>query len=93
MCRLKKALYRLKHALRAWYSRIDGYLMAMGFIKSEADHNLYFTLVRDDPFILVLYVDNLFLTGLEKLIEMCKLDLSSKFEMKDINMMHYFLGL
>jgi hypothetical protein len=26
VCRLKKALYGLKQALRAWYSRIDGYL-------------------------------------------------------------------
>jgi hypothetical protein len=25
-CRLKNALYGLKHAPRAWYSKIDGYL-------------------------------------------------------------------
>jgi hypothetical protein len=34
-----------------------------------------------------------FLQGLEKLIEMCKRDLATEFEMKDIDMMHYFLGL
>jgi hypothetical protein len=32
----------------------------------------------------VLYVDNLFLTGVEELIARCKKDLASKFEMKDI---------
>jgi hypothetical protein len=52
------------------------------------DSNLYFILVRDDPTILVVYVD-----ALEKLITMCKQDLDLEFEMKDIDLMHYFLGL
>ena len=42
MCRLKKALYGLKQAPRAWYAMIDGYLMSLGFTKSEADPNLYY---------------------------------------------------
>ena len=91
VCRLKKELYRHKQASRAWYSKIDGYLLAMGFIRSEADPNLYYTLVGDDPLILVHYVDDLFLTGPGKFIETCTGDLASKFEMKDIDMMYYFL--
>ena len=31
VCRLKKALYGLKKAPRAWYSKIDTYLQGMGF--------------------------------------------------------------
>ena len=88
VCKLKKALYGFKQALRAWYSMIDGYLLAMGFIKTEVDPKLYFTLVGNDPLILVLYVDDLLLTMSKKLIEMCKRDLASKFEIKNINMMH-----
>ena len=61
VCRLKKALNRLKQVPRAWYSRINGYMLAMGFIKSEADPNLYFTLVGDDPLILVLMLITCFL--------------------------------
>ena len=38
--RLKKSLYGLKQAPRAWYSRIDSYLLSMGFQKSEVDPNL-----------------------------------------------------
>ena len=65
----------------------------MGFEKSEADPNLYYILVGEDPLILVLYVDDLFLIGSEKLIKGCKRDVSLEFEMKDIRLMHYFLGL
>jgi hypothetical protein len=43
--------------------------------------------------ILLLYVDDLFLTGAEKLITECKRKLAAEFEMKDLGMMHYFLGL
>jgi hypothetical protein len=42
--------------------------------------------------ILLLYVDDLFLTGEEKLITECKKRLASKFEMKDLGLMQYFLG-
>ena len=41
--RLKKNLYGLKHELRGWYSRIDGYLQSMLFTKSEVDPNLLCT--------------------------------------------------
>jgi hypothetical protein len=63
VCRLKKALYGLKQAPKAWYSKIDSYLRGMGFTKSEADPNLYFLLVGFEVLILVLYVDDLILTG------------------------------
>jgi hypothetical protein len=93
VCRLKKALYGLKQAPSAWYSRIDAYLQQLGFEKSEADPNLYFIVVGEDPLILLLYVDDLFITGAERLINSCKESLASEFEMIDIGLMHYFLGL
>jgi hypothetical protein len=93
VCRLKKALYGLKQAPRAWYSRIDAYLQQLGFEKSEADPNLYYIVVGEDPLILLLYVDDLFITGVERLISSCKESLASEFEMTDIGLMHYFLGL
>jgi hypothetical protein len=65
----------------------------MGFTKSEADPNLYYIFVRTNLLILVLYVDDLFLTSAEKLIARCKADMATEFEMKDICMMHCFLGL
>ena len=50
-------------------------------------------MVKGEPLILVLYVDDLFMTGSEKLIIDCKRDLAIEFEMKDLGLMHYFLGL
>jgi hypothetical protein len=84
VCRVKKDLYEFKQAPNAWYSRIDGYLQSMDFTKSEADPKLYLIQVGEDPLILVLYVDDLFLTGAEKLIAKCKRDLASEFEIADI---------
>ena len=67
--------------------------MSLGFTKIDADPNLYYKVVDGDPLILVLYVDDLFLMGAERLIVDCKRALASYFEMKDLGLMHYFLGL
>jgi hypothetical protein len=93
VCKLKKTLYGLKQAPRAWYGRIDSFLTSLGFTKSKAYSNLYFKVINDEPVILLLYVDDLFLTGEEKLITECKKKLAAEFEMKDLGLMHYFLGL
>ena len=93
VCRMKKALYGLKQAPQAWYSRIDSYLFSIGFQKSEADPNLYYIVVGGVPLILLLYVFYLFIIREEHLIAACKRDLASEFEMTNIGLMHYFLGM
>ena len=65
----------------------------MGFTKSKDDSNLYFMVMYDEPVILLLYVDDLFLFEEDKLIIDCKKKLVVEFEMKDLGLMHYFLGL
>ena len=35
VCKLKKALYGLKHAPRTWYDRMDSCLMILGCTKSK----------------------------------------------------------
>ena len=42
---------------------------------------------------LVLYVDDLFLLGEDNLIDWCKRKHTTRFEMKDLGLMHYFLGM
>eukprot|EP00253_Pinus_taeda_P025184 PITA_25184 len=50
-------------------------------------------MVEGKPLIIVLYVDDLVLTGDHQLIKSCKEDLAREFEMKYMGLMHYFLGM
>ena len=78
VCQLKKELYGLKQSHRAWYERIDDFLMSLSFTKSKEDSNLYYKVENHRIMILLLYVDVLFLTGKEKLISECKKNLVKK---------------
>ena len=42
---------------------------------------------------LLLYVEDLFLTTKEEIIKYARRRLVAEFEMKDLDMMHYFLGM
>ena len=42
---------------------------------------------------LLLYVDDLFLIGKEELFKVARRKRDAKFEMKDLGMMHYLLGM
>lgn len=42
VCKLKKALYGLKQAPKAWYSRLDIYLLQLNFKKATTYVKLYF---------------------------------------------------
>jgi hypothetical protein len=68
-------------------------LTRLGFFKSHDDPNIYYKVVNNAPFILLLYLDDLFLTGAKPLIIQCKKELSTEFDMKDLGLMHYYLGL
>lgn len=93
--RLKKALYGLKQAPRAWYSRIDAYFTDHGFRRSKSEPTLYIkTQGNSDTLIVSLYVDDLIYTGnSEQMIQELKKDMMKTFEMTDLDLMHYFLGI
>ena len=90
---MKKALYGLKQAPRTWYDIIDIFLSSLGFTKSKADSNLYYKVEDGNPMMLLLYVDDLFVIGMDGLNANTKRKLATEFEMKDLGMMHYFLGM
>jgi hypothetical protein len=72
----------LKKNPRDWYGWIDSFLMSLGFTKSKSHPNLYCKIENDGQVILLLYVDDLFLTDEEKIITYCKKNLVVEFEMR-----------
>ena len=65
----------------------------MGFTKSKEDSNLYYKVEDGNPVMLLIYVDDLFVTGTDGLIADTKRNIAAEFEMKDLVIMHYFLGM
>ena len=69
--------------------RIDSFLSILGFTKSKVDSNLYYKVEEGNSVILLLYADNLFVTGEDRLIVDTQRKLAAEFEMKNLGMMHY----
>ena len=91
---LKKALYGLKQAPRAWYSRLDEFLLSLGFEKSLNEATLYVKKVEDHILIVSVYVDDLLITGnMEKMVAEFKMNMKNKFEMNELGLLSYFLGM
>jgi hypothetical protein len=94
VCHLKKSPYGLKQSPRAWYAKMDSFLIATGFSRCHSDPNVYTKKVGSHLIILFLYVDDLILIGSDsKLLNHVKTSLKKKFEMTDLVFLHYFLGL
>jgi hypothetical protein len=66
ICRLNKSMYRLKQSPRMWYQKFDTYMLGLGFIRSKADHYVFFKLIGDHIIYLVLYVDTMLPIGNNK---------------------------
>jgi hypothetical protein len=88
---LKKPLYGLKQARRAWYSMIDSYMIKNEFTRSTSEPTLY-TKVNEQGQVLIvcLYVDDLIYTC-NLSIDMFKSAMEKEFEMTDLGLMKYFL--
>jgi hypothetical protein len=93
--RLKKALYGLKQAPRAWYKKIDSYFIQNGFQRCPFEHTLYIKFIDPgDVLIVCLYVDDLIFTGNNsKMIVEFREAMIRCFEMTDLGLMSYFLGI
>eukprot|EP00253_Pinus_taeda_P002725 PITA_02725 len=65
VCRLNKSLYGLKRAPRAWYAKMDSFLLESSFSRCYSDNTVYTKKVGNSLIILVLYVDDLILTVLQ----------------------------
>ncbi|GKV41340.1 hypothetical protein SLEP1_g48885 [Rubroshorea leprosula] len=92
--KLKKALYNLKQAPRAWNCGIDKYFQENGFVKCPYEYALYVKVSNGGILIVCLYVDDLIFTGNNpRMFEEFKRAMSNEFEMTDIGLMSYYLGI
>uniref|UniRef100_A0A2N9J182 Integrase catalytic domain-containing protein n=1 Tax=Fagus sylvatica TaxID=28930 RepID=A0A2N9J182_FAGSY len=94
VCKLQKSIYGLKQAPRAWFESFTTQLLSLGFQASSADSSLFTYKAGSVIAFLLLYVDEILLTGnnssfITQLIHA----LSKVFELKYMGSLSYFLGL
>ena len=85
----------MKQAPRAWYSRLDSYLRKDGFHRSESEPTLYVKVTSTgDILIICVYVDDIIYTASSNtLVKGFKESMTNEFDMSDLGLFHYFLGL
>lgn len=90
--KLRKALYGLRQALRAWNVKLNGILRELGFKRCSKEPSPYRKEEKKE--VLIVYVDDLLVTGYSyKLIHTFKREMSTKFEMSDLGKLTYYLGI
>jgi hypothetical protein len=94
VCRLNRSLYGLKQALRAWNHRFAAFLLTLGFVEAKSDTSLFIYHYGADTAYLLLYVDDIVLTASSApLLHRIITALQQEFAMKDLGVLHHFLGV
>ncbi|KAK6119995.1 hypothetical protein DH2020_046235 [Rehmannia glutinosa] len=94
VCHLKRSLYGLKQASRQWNTYFCGKLVAFGFQQSAHDHCLFLKHTPSSFLALVIYVDDVLITG-SNLTDIIDVNdyLDRLFTIKDLGPAKYFLGV
>ena len=94
ICKLKKSIYGLKQASRAWNKEIDKVIKALGLKQSSQDPCVYFEVHDDLILIEALYVDDLLIMSNDNSKKLSlKNSLMETFKMKDLGEAHFCLGM
>lgn len=95
MCKLKKILYRLKHAPRQWYKKLDSFMENHCFSKTTCVHYVLMKTFGDNDFIIHLfYVDDLLIASQDACkIDNLKKELIKSFAMKDLGLAKQILSM
>nr|GEW97818.1 putative ribonuclease H-like domain-containing protein [Tanacetum cinerariifolium] len=92
--KVKKALYRLHQAPRAWYETLSTYLLDNAFQRGKINKTLFIKRHKGDILLVQVYVDDI-IFGLTKK-ELCNAFerlMHEKFQMSSIGELTFFLGL
>ncbi|KAI0494867.1 hypothetical protein KFK09_025013 [Dendrobium nobile] len=94
VCLLHKFLYGLKQSPRQWFDTFSNYLLQFGFHHSTVDPSLLIYTKQSVLIYILVYVDDILLTGNDNATITCLLTaLSSKFQMKNLGRISHFLGM
>ncbi|KAH9714143.1 reverse transcriptase Ty1/copia-type domain-containing protein [Citrus sinensis] len=94
ICKLNKALYGLRQAPRAWFDKLKSALYSWDFENSKYDTSLFFRRTKSDIIIMLIYVDDIIITGSSsKDVEEVIVKLSKTFALKDLGSLNFFLGI
>ena len=92
--KLHKAIYGLKQAPRAWFHELRSFLLQSGFHNSHADTSLFVLRLGHNLVYLLVYVDDLIVTGDDiNLVNRFITLLAHRFSLKDLGPLSYFLGI
>jgi hypothetical protein len=92
--RLKKSLYGLEQDPRAWYVKMDSYLLSHNFIHCKSNPNVYMLGTTDSLLLLVLHVyDLLIIVCSTSTIAAVNRILHDRFLMTDMGLLRFFHGL
>lgn len=92
--RLRKALYGLRQAPRAWNAKLDKCLKELGFDRCLHEQAVYTKCTNESTLIVGVYVDDLLVAGTDKLeIQKFKQQINEKFEMSDLGLLSFYLGI
>lgn len=84
----------LKQSPRMRYQNFDTYVLSLRFLRSKYDHCVYLKSDNGHILIIVLYVDDMLFIGNGKgTISNLKSQLSTQFEMEDLGVVRYILGI
>ncbi|KAK4368006.1 hypothetical protein RND71_011798 [Anisodus tanguticus] len=93
VCRRKKALYGLKQSPRAWFDRFCKAMISFGYQQSNVDHTFFIRHQKDKLTLLIVYVDDVVMTGDDEEMTRLKKLLAQEFGIKDLGKLKYFLGI
>nr|GEV10836.1 hypothetical protein [Tanacetum cinerariifolium] len=92
--KVKKALYGLHQAPRAWYETLSTYLLNNRFKRGQVDKTLFIKRDKGDILLVQVYVDDIIFRSTKK--EMCgafEILMHEKFQMSSMGELTFFLGL
>jgi hypothetical protein len=93
VCHLKKS-DGLKQSPLAWFDKFSKAIVSQGMTCSQADYFVFYKKTRTGIVILVIYVDDIIITGSDKEdIQILIKHLSSSFLTRDLAKLCYFLGI